>query len=250
MSPTRIAFVALLAALSSEAATPLPSLDARETLWLRQPTGSSKVVIGDPVPDEPLWRFGIHYFQGTSNDLGDLTSGSVDLIAQNGLRVSFARMLATDLWATPIDVLIEGGVMWHDEKDKQEDLFQYTLGLKFEWNEFPWGDHLRTRIGFTTGLSYVEHIPIAEQLNRGGSSSSHLLHYLDFTLAFNCGDIGRLTRLDRLFSGGNGASLDHVWLTVGIPHRSGAWGLYGNDSTGEPIQSGSNWFSIGIEADF
>lgn len=244
----------LLAAPQAWAATPIPSLDPHHGGIPRVtiPTSAKSPILQvEPYePAEPVWRFGIHYFQGTANSLGDVFTGSYDVLAQNGLRFTAARVLTRDIWNTPIDVLLEGGIMWHDEKGKQDDTFQYTLGVKFEWDEFPWNDHLRTRIGFTTGLSYADQIPIAEQVNRGTTSSSHLLHYLDFSLAFNCGDISRLTRLEKLFPGGDARSIDNFWLTVGVPHRSGAWGTYGDDRTGEPITGGSNYLSIGIEADF
>lgn len=253
MSRRSVPAALALAALPAAAATPLPSLepDSWPAGHARWSTGTAPTMeVVEPVPADPRWRFGLHYFQGTSNDLGDVFTGSIDALAQNGLRFTAARVLANDLWNTPIDVLAEGGIMWHDEKGKQPNLFQYTLGLKFVWDEFPWDCHLRTRLGFTTGVSYAEHIPIAEQVNRGGKSSSHLLHYLDFSLAFNCADISRLTRLELLFPGDDASGIDNVWLTVGVPHRSGAWGLYGDDNTGEAIQGGSNYLSVGIEADF
>lgn len=253
---TKILLFVFVTGLRAGAATPLPSLDAAswEAERVRVAMSSAKGVEVAPIHVEtehdPKWRFGVHYFQGTSNDLFEVISGDVSTLAQNGIRFTAARVLTRDLWSTPIDVLLHGGIMYHDEKGKQGNTFQYNLGLKFEWDEFPWSDHLRTRLGITSGISYADQIPITEQVNRGTASSSHLLHFLDLSLAFNCADISRLTRLERLFPGNSASGIDHLWLTVGVPHRSGAWGTYGTDNTGQDIQGGSNYISIGLEADF
>ncbi|MCH7225628.1 hypothetical protein [Haloferula sp. A504] len=253
---TKILVLAFVSGLPAGAATPLPSLDAAswEAERVRIATQSAKGVEVAPIVEEqqadPNWRFGVHYFQGTSNELFEVISGDVSTLAQNGIRFTAARVLTRDLWSTPIDVLLHGGIMYHDEKGKQSNTFQYNLGLKFEWDEFPWSDHLRTRFGITSGISYANQIPITEQVNRGTPSSSHLLHFLDVSLAFNCADISRLTRIERLFPGNSASGIDNLWLTIGVPHRSGAWGTYGTDNTGQDIQGGSNYVSIGLEADF
>ncbi|WP_353415619.1 hypothetical protein [Haloferula helveola] len=213
----------------------------------------SKAVVPELVEEKPedvekRWRLGLQYFQGTSNSLGEIFTGDIDTLPQNGVRLSAALVLVEDLWDWPVNVLAEGGVMWHNEKSAQSDVFQYTMAVRFEWTEFPWSDSLRTRLGFSTGLSYADGIPVAEIQNRGTNSSKHLLHYLEFSLAFNCADLTRITRLDSL--GVSAASMEHLWLFAGIPHRSGAGGLYGSDNTGRSIRGGSNYLSIGIEVEF
>lgn len=216
--------------------------------------GDSKAALEIPLAEkldqERDWRFSLQYFQGTTNALGEILLGFIDTVAQNEIKLSAARVIHRDLWDLPVDVLLEGTIMWHNEMSAQDDLFQYAFGFKLECDKLPWSEHLRTRVGFTSGVSYAEHIPIAEQLNRGTPTSSHLLHYLDITLAFNCADLSRISRIGKLFPNGCASSVDHVWPIVGIPHRSGAWGLYGTDNGGDTIEGGSNYISIGLEADF
>ena len=219
------------------------------------PGSSSKGGLVEISPAKPearklKWRFGIHYFQGTANDLGEVLTGQCDTISQNGIRLSAGVVLVEDLCDWPIDILARAGIMWHNEQSAQDDLLQYSLAIEFELKKFPWSDHLRTRAGFATGFSYAEHIPTAEILNRGSTSSKHLLHYLEIKLAFNCEDIFRLTRLDHLLTGIDPETMDNFWLVASVPHRSGAWGLYGNDRNGDAVTGGSNYLSIGIEGDF
>jgi len=241
---TRTSRIALLA-LAGPAAAVIPTAPAAPAP--PPATTDAELIDADAAP-EHRWRFGLHYFQGTASGLGDIFTGDLDTIPQNGVRVTAALVLAENLWDWPVNVLAEGGVMWHNERSVQSDTFQYTLALRFEWTDFPWDCHLRTRLGFSTGLSYVDQIPVAEIRNRGTPSSKHLLHYLEFSIAFNCADLTRLTRLDAL--GVPAENLDNLWLFAGIPHRSGARGLYGEDNTGKSIAGGSNYLAIGLETEF
>lgn len=208
-------------------------------------TAVDELAIDAAAEDERRpWRLGVHYFKGTTNNLSDFWGGDVDTIPQDGIRVAAALVLVEELWDLPLNINGELGIMWHNERGAQSDLFQYTLGLDLEWTEFPWNDRLRTRFGVSVGLSYADSIPTAEKLQRGTNSSKHLLGYLDFSLAFNTGDIVRW------FSDSGANALDDVWLVASIPHRSGAWGLFGNDNTGQSVKGGSNYLAIGIEYDF
>lgn len=204
----------------------------------------------EEAAERQRWRLGLHYFQGTKSSLGAVLSGQWDTVPQNGIRLTAGVVMVEDLWDWPLDLIAEGGLMWHNEKGVQPDVFQYTLALKVEWKRFPWSEHLRTRAGAGTGLSYVDHIPIAEKANRNSPYSKHLLQYLEFWLAFNCGDISRLTCLDRLFPNSDASFLDGAWIIASTPHRSGVGGLYGRDKNGRRVLGGSNYLSIGIELEF
>lgn len=195
---------------------------------------------------ERHWRVGIHYFKGTVNTFGQALTGDWDTISPDGVRVALGYIVIDNLWDYPIEVIIEGGLMWHNEKGAQDDVWQSTFGLKLAWTEFPWNEHVRTRIAFTEGVSYVSHIPETEKRNRETDTSAHFLNYLEPSIAFNCGDlyrfIGRSSRTTN--------DLDRAWLMFSVPHRSGAWGTYGKDNDGEHIKGGSNYLAVGLEYEF
>jgi|GEM_PF-4881986 len=192
------------------------------------------------------WRAGLHYFQGTTSDFGEVLTGQGDLISQNGVRASLGYVFIKQLWGYPIEVIGEGGLMWHNEQGAQSDVWQSTLAFKIAWTKFPWDEHLRTRLAAAEGFSYVSHIPQTEKLNRGSNTSKHFLNYLEASLAFNCGDIFRILS----FSHEETPELDRSWLMISVPHRSGAWGLYGRDNDGEAIKGGSSYLALGIEYEF
>jgi hypothetical protein len=198
----------------------------------------------------PRWRLRLDYFQGTDNGFGEIFIGDVATISQNGWALSLGYVLVERLWDLPLDLIVQGSVMYHDEKGFQDDFLQYTGSLKAEWTSFPWNDCLRTRIGFASGWSYASKIPAAEVINRESSSSKHLLHYLEPSLSLNGGDLFRLMQLDHILSGFNSSALDHTWIVGSIYHRSGAWGFYGKDNNGDEVNGASNYVAIGIQAEF
>jgi len=105
------------------------------------PGSSSKGGLVEISPAKPearklKWRFGIHYFQGTANDLGEVLTGQCDTISQNGIRLSAGVVLVEDLCDWPIDILARAGIMWHNEQSAQDDLLQYSLAIEFELKKF------------------------------------------------------------------------------------------------------------------
>ncbi|NNC89517.1 MAG: hypothetical protein HKN82_13760 [Akkermansiaceae bacterium] len=203
-----------------------------------------------PADPFPRWRLRAEYFQSASNDIGNVFLGDASPIAQNGIAVGAGYVLAKDVCDLPLDLILQGTVMWHDEKGRQDNFLQYTASLRVEWTAFPWNSQLRTRMALASGLSYAEKIPFAEVVTRESRSSRHLLHYLEPSVSLNSGDLFRLMQLDRLFGGFDSSGMDQTWLVARILHRSGAWGTYGEDKLGNSISTGSNFLSLGLEMDF
>jgi len=197
------------------------------------------------APVDYRWRGGLHYFQGTTSDLGEVITGTGAMIAPNGVRASLGYVFAKELWGLPIEFLGEGGLMWHNEQDTQDDVWQSTLAIKLAWTEFPWDEHLRTRLAVAEGLSYVSHIPYTEKRNRGSDSSRHLLNYLELSVSFNCGDLYDLLPFDD-----SSDDLQRAWLVLSVPHRSGIWGVFGRDKNGDVIKGASNYVALGVEYEF
>lgn len=217
-----------------------------QTLLLATATSTTPAQ-SDSITNEPnRWRFGVHYFQGTTNDFAEAITGRWDTIDPNGARVNLSYLIADNLWDLPLDFLVDGGLMWHNEMDIQDDVLQTTLSIKFAWTGFPWNEYLRTRIAICQGLSYASSIPITEQINRGGRSSKNLLNYLEPSISLNVGDFTQLIGLGPKRSN----PIYNTWLVGSVPHRSGFLGLYGNDDNGDPITGGSNYLSIGLEMEF
>lgn len=153
-------------------------------------TTTSLIHASDSASSEELnrWRFGVHYFQGTVNDFSEALTGRWDTIDPNGVRVNLSYLMIERLWDLPLELLVDGGLMWHNEQGYQDNVLQSTLAIKFAWTGFPWNDYIRTRIAISEGLSYVSSIPITEKMNRNSNSSQNLLNYLEPSIALNCGD--------------------------------------------------------------
>lgn len=213
------------------------SPEPNEAHFFTEDTGNS---------NEYRWRGGLHYFHGTVSDLGELLALQGDLISQNGVRGTLGYVVTEELWGYPIEFLVEGGLMWHNDQSSDPDVWQSSLAIKLVWTEFPWNHHVRTRFGIAEGLSYVSHIPYTEKRNRGSNTSKHLLNYLEFSLAFNLGDMVQVVPIGR----DDVDTLDRAWLVVSLPHRSGIWGTFGRDNNGESVNGGSNYVAIGVEFEF
>ena len=207
------------------------------------------IVAPPEVEETPRWRIRLDYFRGTSDGFGTLFTGKIDTVEQDGLSLGVGYVLVDRLWDLPFNIIVQGAVMWHDEKGYQDNFAQYTVSFKGEWTAFPWNNYLRTRLGFASGWSYASRIPFAEVENRDSKSSKHFLHYLEPSLSFNCGDLYRLLQLDHLFRN-DGMLLDNTWIVGSIPHRSGAWGTYGSDNEGDSISGASNYLAIGLQTEF
>jgi MipA family protein len=121
------------------------------------------------------------------------------------------------------------GMQRHFEQGYQDDFFSFVAFLKAYFYGFPWDAHLRTRLGFGSGLSYAEHVPLMEQRDQAkhGRGTWKLLNYLDPSIDFG---IARDT-----------------YIGLGVSHRSGAFGkaqFFGN------VNGGSNYIYVSIETSF
>jgi hypothetical protein len=186
------------------------------------------------------WEITLLYFQGTDNSLGELVSGKVDALSYNGVGVNVGRVILRDFQGWPLDLVASIGTLYHHELGDQSDTLQNTFMVKLAWKQFPWNEYVRTRIEAGTGVSYAWSIPMTEQINQDGRSSANLLNYNEINLGLHMQD------LTKLFTGREHDFLEDTWLMGGILHRSGAWGFYGDDSNGDPIEGGSNYLWIGL----
>jgi outer membrane protein len=121
------------------------------------------------------------------------------------------------------------GLQRHFEQGYQGDFFSFLAFFKAYFYGFPWDEHLRTRLGFGSGLSYAENIPLMEQRDQAkhGRGTWKLLNYLDPSIDF-------------------GIARD-VYIGLGVSHRSGAFGkaqFFGN------INGGSNYIYVSLETTF
>jgi outer membrane protein len=134
----------------------------------------------------------------------------------------------------PLDFVGYAGVMKHNERGLQPDVWQLNLYMKAVFYGFPWSDRVKTRLGFGAGVSFADHILFVEQRDqaRRGRSTSKILNYLDPTIDVSVGDLIGARALKGTFAG------------LGISHRSGIFGtsqLLGN------VNGGSNYIYSYLE---
>jgi outer membrane protein len=134
----------------------------------------------------------------------------------------------------PLDFVGYVGVLHHNERGLQDNSWQLNAYMKGYYYGFPWGERVRTRLGFGVGVSYAQQVPFVElrdQLARG-RSSSRLLNYLDPSIDISVGDLIGVKSLRDTFVG------------LGVSHRSGIFGtsrLLGN------VNGGSNYIYSYVE---
>lgn len=208
-----------------------------------------------PSPAEPNWILRIERAVASTNSMGEIASGDINLIDGNeSYCLTLGRYLVRDFRGHPLDISLNGSFCFHPGNLHQDNIYQYILWLNFQWTEFPWSDHLRTKIGLGEGLSYVSDIPYSETLKRGGDDSIRLLNYLEFSLSFNMADLANLTRINRLLPNDNAAFLENAWLVGSLHHRSGGRGLFGEfkdeDGSKKPMTGGDNLFVLGVAVEF
>lgn len=137
----------------------------------------------------------------------------------------------------PVDIAGFVGLIRHKEAGFQEDFSQINAYLKVYYYGFPWDRYVRTRVGLGVGLSYAEHVPLAEQRDQAlrGRETSKLLNTFDPTIDVSLGDLLRIGKLRDTFVG------------LGVSHRSGIFGtsrLLGN------VNGGSNYIYSYVETSF
>jgi outer membrane protein len=155
-------------------------------------------------------------------------------------------LLKSGLYGMPIDVYAKGGfshfkdvssyrlgnVVYGGHSDVYEVLAYIKLLYNFDFLKN------RVRVGFGEGISYVNHLLVAEvydatnPLTNQQDPTARFLNYLDITLDF---DLGKLIRVK---------SLEDVYVGYLLKHRSGVFGLYSG------VHGGSNYNSFYVEAKF
>jgi len=160
---------------------------------------------------------------------------STDTVDQTRVTsIELGRPFIERLNGWPLDFVGYVGLLRHTERGLQEDSWQANAYMKAYYYGFPWGERVRTRLGFGVGISYAEHVPFVEmrdQLARG-RSSSRLLNYLDPSIDISLGDLVGVR------------SMSETYIGVGVSHRSGIFGtsrLLGN------VNGGSNYIYSYVE---
>ncbi len=181
---------------------------------------------------------------GSLLTIGDLTARAVTDTGCDGksqlLGVELGRVLKSDLFGLPVDLVGRAGVYRHLEPDPYEDATQYTVQLEAVWTKFPWDHKVRTRLSVAEGLSYVDKIPYVEQVRHlrkiNAPETAKFLTSMSFKLGVNLHDvlkpISSSQRLNNCFAGGR------------IAHRSGAWGIFAG------VYGASNYPGLFVECSF
>ncbi len=144
------------------------------------------------------------------------------------------RPFIENLHGWPVTIAWYGGVLRHEERGLQPDLWQANLYLKaFYWG-FPWKDRVRTRVGFGGGLSYAQRVPFVEARDQAmrGRNTSKLLQYGDPTIDVSVGDLFGDKELREMYFG------------FGASHRSGVFGMA---QIFDNVNGGSNFIYTYIE---
>jgi outer membrane protein len=183
---------------------------------------------------EWFWRAAM----GVSTDtkFNSIIQGQIDTNEESTRIASLfvGKKIGESFFGLPLDVYVKGGLVYHDERDLQEDFPEYVLALKAYFNRFPWSDRWETRLGLAEGISYAEKIPAVERENveSKNRSASHTLNYIDWSLDVNMGDVFKSSRLKSCFMG---------WS---VHHRSG---IFSNADFFGNVDGGSNYNTLYVE---
>lgn len=139
----------------------------------------------------------------------------------------------------PVNITLQSSFITHFNSYSGEETDYYTdnnsyevnFGLKIYWTDFPWDKYVRTRLGVSEGLSYVNRVTNLERYNQYHENNSNFLNYIDITLSFNARDI---TRMD---------NLEDTYIGIGIAHRSGIFGAING------VEGGSNNVTVFFETE-
>lgn len=143
--------------------------------------------------------------------------------------------LGRNVFDTPIDVYLKGGLSYFNERGYADNLLEATFYVKFFW-KIDFFDN-RIRLGFGEGISYAEEVPYVEQVDAEDNdadegATARMLNYLDISMDI---DVGRLIRVN---------AMRDLYLGYTIKHRSGVKGLYSG------VHRGSNYLMMTLEKNF
>lgn len=164
------------------------------------------------------------------------------------LGLSLERYLLKNAFDLGVNFTLQSGFFYHRQRivnknaPYQEphtlngkDAFQFNIGIKAYWTNFPWNHRVRTRLAVMEGLSYTTRYLDIESQNfnrRDKKNMSKFLNYLEFNLAFNMEDIFKNEKLE------------NTYLGIGISHRSGIFGTING------VSGGSNIIVLTLEKEF
>lgn len=133
-----------------------------------------------------------------------------------GVSVSkqFAEWTRYMRWEGELEVLKHSGDQKH---------WEFTGSVNLRWVVFPWNKYVETTAAIGEGLSWATEVPALEKADPSAKDSDQLLNYILLEVTF--------------------AVPETRWsLATRIHHRSGVWGLFGNN--------GSNVIEAGIRYRF
>lgn len=165
---------------------------------------------------------------------GDINCSDLD----TGLASVFAaKKVSNEMFTLPIEVWVQGGIARRVENDLQSDFWESVFAVKAIFRRFPWSHRVNTRVGFSNGVSYADKIPFIEQekAETKNRQTSHLLHYLEFSLDLSLGDVFGIDRLRNLYGG------------IYVHHRSG---IFANSNIYNNADGGSNVNMLHLEWEF
>ncbi len=182
-------------------------------------------------------EFSLRIGAGTAqySDLKDVLKFNYEGYDENfyGVNLDAGWRAGRDLFDTPFDLYLKGGVTYFNERGYADDIWEGTLYFKV-YGKIDFWDN-RIRIGFGEGVSYTNEILEVEREDdseNGGYGTARLLNYLDISADI---DIGRLIRVH---------SMRDLYLGYTIKHRSGVKGLYSG------AHGGSNYILMTLEKNF
>ncbi|MEA1893439.1 MAG: hypothetical protein U9N33_12125 [Campylobacterota bacterium] len=177
----------------------------------------------------------VAYGKASTKDLGEILLGNFEKHPDNlgVLALDGGYLLKESIFELPIDFYLKGGLSYFDENNKQNDVYEGVVYIKFYYN-IDFLDN-RIRIGLGEGFSYVSDVLYCEEkeAREKKDNNSKFLNYLDISFDF---DLGRLVGYE---------PLKDTYIGWTIKHRSGVFGLINDVKHG-----GSNYNTISIEKNF
>ncbi|MDX2472727.1 MAG: MipA/OmpV family protein [Candidatus Krumholzibacteria bacterium] len=178
-----------------------------------------------------FWR--VAHGWATPSSLADIIHGQAkkDVYNNQMTSVFYGHPLTDQLFGLPLDLFVNGGLVWHHKSDVQDHAQEVVANIKLFYTiPLP----VRVRLGAAEGVSYVNSIPYVEesQLGKKGYKPSKLLNFLDFSVGLNLGDIA------------GGETMKHWWLGYSIHHRSA---IFESAQHFGRIKGGSNFQTVYLQ---
>lgn len=171
----------------------------------------------------------------TPSSIANILTGTIedDPYTNQLTSVFYGLPLTDEIFGIPLETYLTPGLVYHHSSSVQDAGAEFVLAVK-SYYRFTWA--IQTRIGFGTGFSWVTETTYQERSNNEskGYLPSDLLHFLDFSLDLNLGDIVRNDNLRK------------TWFGIGVHHRSAIFETaqqYGR------IKGGSNYPMFYVQVD-